>query len=123
MKLFHISDVLSVTTGRLVSSKGLKGFYELLNFLTSDDVNTHEVPDAMKACEPCLRSQFPSLFPDSAVMKASLKDLDKSLMAAGDDNAPRVKAITAWVESVRLKMDLPEVLPVHEMGVDKKQAR
>jgi hypothetical protein len=123
MKLFHISDVLSVTTGRLVSYRHTEGFYELLNFLTGVDVISIMAPSAMKACEPCLRSQFPSLFPDSAIMKACLKDLDKSLKAAGDDNASRVKAITAWVEGVRIKMNLPEVLPVHEMSVDKRHAR
>jgi hypothetical protein len=122
MRSFHISDVLSVTTERLVSSRHMDGVYELLNFLTGDDVLTHDVPGAMKECEPCLRSQFPALFPDSAVMKACLKDLDKSLKADGDDKAARAKTITAWVQSVRLKMNLPEMLPVYEMGVEKRHS-
>lgn len=122
MRQFHISDVLSVTTERLVSSRHMEGVYELLHFLTGDDVPTHEVPDAMKECEPCLRSQFPSLFPNDGVMKACLIDLDKSLKAAGDDKAARVKTTIAWVESVRLKMNLPEMLSVHEITMERRRA-
>lgn len=36
MKAFHIGDVLTVTTGRLVSPRHMYGVYEILNFLTGD---------------------------------------------------------------------------------------
>ena len=130
MKLFHISDVLTLTTTKLVSSRHMDGVYDILQFLTGRDVYTHQVPGAMKACEPYLRSQFPSLFPESADMKASLDDFEKSLDdfeksldVDGDDEASRAKLITDWVESVRLKMNLPQMLPLHEMHVDKRQVR
>ena len=119
MKTFHISDVLSVTTGRLVSSRHMEGIYEILNFLTGDDLLTHQLPRAIKECEPWLRTQFPKLFPDDPLMIGLLNGLDmivaEKTMPAGD-NATAM--IARWVEAVRCAYQLPEHLPVYEMGAD-----
>lgn len=60
-KVFHISDVLTITTGRLVSTRKMDGVYEILNFMTGESLYTHQLPRAMRECAPSLRAQYPLL--------------------------------------------------------------
>lgn len=60
-KRFHLGDVLSIATGRLVSSRGMDGVYDILNFMTGDSLYTHQLPRACKECRPYLLEQFPEL--------------------------------------------------------------
>ena len=119
-KKFHISDVLSVTTGRLVSSRHMDGIYEILNFLTGDNLFTHQLPRAMRECEPWLKSQFPYLMPDSPQMATLLERLKSDLAKAGQDRAKIQHVIFKWVGDVRQEAKpgevLPEMLPVYKMG-------
>lgn len=123
MKLFHISDVISITTGRLVSSRHIDGVYDVLNFLTGDDLHTHQLPRASNECLPWLRTQFPVLFPEDPKMAALLRELttrmeDPTLKGNGRNNDSRSVAVASWVESVRTACGLPVMLPVYEMGAD-----
>lgn len=61
MKQFHIGDVLSITTGRLVSSRHIEGVYDILNYMTGDNLFTHQLPRAAKQCKPALLVQHPRL--------------------------------------------------------------
>lgn len=85
MKLFHISDVLSVTTGRLVSSRHTEGIYDILNFLTNDKLFTHQLPRAMKECKPWLATLFPALMDDAPGMAERLADMDQRIKSAPQD--------------------------------------
>jgi len=114
MKSFHISDVLSVTTGRLVSCRHMEGIYDILNFLTGDNLFTHQLPRAGRECEPWLRTQFPQLFPDQPLIALALTRLDE-LMEDGDTREDRAAKITKWVEELRTVLELPEQIPVYEM--------
>ena len=58
-KNFHISDILTITDGRLVSFNGMDGVYDILNFMTGDDLFTHQLPRAMDICQPVLQKQLP----------------------------------------------------------------
>lgn len=60
-KDFHIGDILSVMTGRLVSPRHIEGVYDILNHLTADNLFTHQLPRASRECEPYLRERFPDL--------------------------------------------------------------
>lgn len=60
-KDFHISDVLTITTGILVSRDGMDGVYQILNWLTGDMIYTHQIPRVMRECAPELLRQFPAL--------------------------------------------------------------
>ena len=114
MKDFHISDLLTLTTGRLVGSRHMRGVYEILNFMTGDSLFTHQLPRAMEECEPWLRQQFPRLFPEDAMMAEMLKLLEGQLEAAASD-ADLAPLVAAWVESVRVAWGLPERVPVYEL--------
>lgn len=61
MKTFHLGDILSVTTERVLSPRGMAGIYELLNYMTDDDLFTHQLPRAATACRPGLLAQYPEL--------------------------------------------------------------
>lgn len=60
-KTFHIGDILSITTGKLVSPRHIDGVYDILNWLTDDNLMTHQLPRASRECEGFLRAQFPDL--------------------------------------------------------------
>lgn len=58
---FHLGDVLSITTGRLVSPRHVDGIYDILNFMTGESLYTHQLGRAMQACRPSLLNQHPAL--------------------------------------------------------------
>ena len=60
-KSFHLGDILSVTTGRLLSTDGIGGVYRILNHMTGDNLFTHQLPRAAQECAPALLEQFPAL--------------------------------------------------------------
>lgn len=60
-KEFHIGDILSITTGRLVSPRHIGGVYEILGWMVSEDLMTHQLPRVGRECEPNLRRQHPDL--------------------------------------------------------------
>jgi hypothetical protein len=67
-KDFHIGDILSITDGHLVSPRHIDGVYDILGWMTGDQLWTHQLPRASRECEPSLREQHPDLaavvFPD-----------------------------------------------------------
>ena len=58
-KKFHLGDVLSITTGWLVSPRGMGGVQDILDFMTGDNLFTHQLP--WVRCKPYLLEQFPQL--------------------------------------------------------------
>lgn len=60
-KQFHLGDVLSITDGRLMSPRHMEGVYDILNFMTGDNLFTHQLPRAMTECHPYLLKQHPQL--------------------------------------------------------------
>ena len=60
-KKFHLGDVLSITTGRLVSPRHIDGVYDILGFMTGESLFTHQLPRASDVCKPALFEQHPQL--------------------------------------------------------------
>lgn len=60
-KSFALADVLSVTTGRLLSRSHMDGIYGILGYMTGQDVYTHQVGDACDKAKPALLEQHPHL--------------------------------------------------------------
>jgi hypothetical protein len=58
---FHLGDILSVTTSRLVSPSHMDGIYSILNWMTSDNLFTHQLPRAGEECRGPLLDQHPDL--------------------------------------------------------------
>lgn len=59
-KEFPTASVLSVTTGRLLV-RDIGKFYEILNFITQDNLFTHQLVRASKFAAPLLIIQHPEL--------------------------------------------------------------
>ncbi len=117
MKTFHISDVLTLTTGLLVSNRHMEGVYEILSFLTGDNVWTHQIPRVMEECSPWLKAQYPHLFPDNPPMAALIVEFQKYIETPEGKN-DLTGACQRWCASVATAMKLPEQLSVYELGAD-----
>ena len=60
-RTFHLGDVLSITTGRLVSPRHMEGIHDILDWMTGDSLFTHQLPRAMDECQGPLLAQHPDL--------------------------------------------------------------
>lgn len=60
-RTFALADILTITTGRLVSPRGVDAIYDVLNFMTGDNLFTHQLPRAMGECAPAILAQHPDL--------------------------------------------------------------
>lgn len=58
---YHLGDLLSVTTDRLLSPDHIHGVARLLTHMTGDTLMTHQLPLASDAMVPELLAQFPWL--------------------------------------------------------------
>jgi hypothetical protein len=58
---FHLGDILSITTDRLVSPEHVGGVYKILNWMTGEELMTHQLPRASRECEGPLLEQHPQL--------------------------------------------------------------
>jgi len=61
MKHYHIGDILSVTTGKLVSTRLVDGVYDILAYMTGESPYTHQLGRFMDECRPHLLRQHPAL--------------------------------------------------------------
>lgn len=121
---FHIGDILSVTTGVLVSPEHIGGVYKILGWMVDEDLMTHQLPRVSRECEPFLREMFPDLadveIPDGTVtdeasMWAFLASLEPTLGTHRD--VPRLPRVdhTPIDPTSEIKMIRPD-LPI--IGID-----
>lgn len=61
VRQFHLGDLLTVTTGRLVGPSGMDGLQELLEWMTDGPVWTHQLDRAADVCKPHLLNRSPFL--------------------------------------------------------------
>jgi hypothetical protein len=60
-KTFHLGDVLSITTGKLLSKDKMDGVYSILNFMTGEILFVWQLPRAADCCKPVLLEYHPEL--------------------------------------------------------------
>jgi hypothetical protein len=101
-KPFHLGDILSVTTGRLVSPRHIEGVYDILNWMTGDSLFTHQLPRASRECRGPLLEQHPDL--------AAISVPDEF----GDGSKDSAKtAVDSWLaEQVAIYGETREVAPL-----------
>jgi hypothetical protein len=95
--LFETGVVLSITTGKLLCEMGR--VYDILNYMTGDNLFTHQLPRVVQECKPILLQQHPEL----ATIDAN--EVNK-------DNWQ--ECLASYVEQVG---DLLEVLPIMDDNV------
>lgn len=81
-RMFGLGAILTVTTDRMLA-RDIGDIYELLNFMTGDNLFTHQLPRAAGECKPALLEQHPQLadiavpdLPDADAYMAYLADLE-----------------------------------------------
>jgi hypothetical protein len=60
-KTFPIGAVLSVVTGRLVSENHMTGIYDVLSWMTGENVYTHQIPRISREATPVILAMHPHL--------------------------------------------------------------
>lgn len=58
---FHLGDLVSVATGRLVSPDGLAGVCAVCDFVTGQETMLHQIPRVLREITPILVEQLPWL--------------------------------------------------------------
>jgi hypothetical protein len=61
MTRYHLGDLLSITTGALVSPDHMQGVYRICDGVTGEQHFTHQLPRAARTLDPYLREQLPWL--------------------------------------------------------------
>ncbi|GAB3251842.1 DUF7736 domain-containing protein [Kineosporia babensis] len=117
---FHVGDLISVHSGRLVSPRHVDGLYDLLGWMTGDNLMTHQLPSASRIAQPYLEDQHPWLkdvtVPDWINSQATLeKWLSEIVPVLGEMHAVEQMPAMAWgvhdpIEDLRaIRPDLPIV--------------
>jgi len=81
-KDFDLRDVLTVTTGKLLTKKnnngdGIEALCRLLKHMTNENVDHHQIPRFTAECKPFILKKYPEL--NSDTFKRKLDVLDISL--------------------------------------------
>jgi len=87
--------------------------YDILNYMTDDNLFTHQLPRACRECEPWLKSQYPRLFSSDPQMEECLRLLDEMLEAVPDDS--KRQSVEDWVKHVKVVFALPDLLSVEQI--------
>ena len=105
-KQFDLSDVLSITTERLVSSRHMEGVYDILNWMTDDNLFTHQLPRASRECKPWLLRWFPELL----AINESIPQLQRMIDERGGDvGCPLWVANLIAVGAAKAVYDVPRI--------------
>ncbi len=83
---FDIGDVLSITTGVLLCPisgrrSPIEGVYDILNYMTGENLYTHQLPRVCKEAAPLILARYPQLA-DITIPKFSSPDDVPAFVAA-----------------------------------------
>jgi hypothetical protein len=113
---FHLGDVLTVTTERLVSPRHMEGVYDILNYMTGDNLFTHQLPRANGECRPALLAQHPQLAEVQVPDFGDDRDLAEQAVAAWLSEQVARYGETLPVEPLA-EIDHTRIDPIHELGL------
>lgn len=92
MKTYSLAKILNFADGRLLTSIG--DIYEFANYMTGDNLFTHQLPRAFRDIKPVLEAQLPWL--TSLWFKAAQERLTISLKGSTNPAAE----IALWVKEL-----------------------
>ena len=108
-KVFHIGDILSILSGKLVSPNHIGGVYAICDWMTGQANMTHQLPRVSREIEPQLRHDFPDLA--AADVPSGLNSEAKVLEFLGSLGLGE----TREVERLRDPMDHTDIDPIAEI--------
>lgn len=111
-KQFSTATVLTITTERMLCDVG--SVYVILNWMTSDNLFTHQLPRASRECKPFLLQWFPEL--EYFGSEEALKRLEGMLSGLTDEELKlHGKGICEdWIKSTNAVpefYDVPKIPP------------
>lgn len=113
---FSLAAVLTGMTGLALTRNAFDVVWPLLNWMTDDNLFTHQLPRAIDECEPTLRATFPELSGIIVPNFTSWDEADRWLTALAN-------AIGATREVPRLPAGVHQVInPVSEL-LDMRQGK
>lgn len=117
-KTFHLGDILTITAGALVSPRHMDGVYDILNWMTGDNLMTHQLPRACRECEGPLLAQHPDLAAVTVPEKFGDGSRESAEQAVGAWLAAQIAAYgqTREVEPLRPE-DHTRIDPMTEFGI------
>jgi len=96
---FQTGKVLSITTGFLLCENHVDGLYEILNFMTGENLFTHQLGRATKICAPAIIENYPSFDPEQnpelAFALRELQEMLKTETAKGQE----MELLRGWLAS------------------------
>ena len=110
---FSLATVLTITTGRLVAEDGIDSMYEILNYMTRDNLYTHQLLRASGECKPWLLRWHPKL---AEVRTWLLDQLIEESTKESDRTAD--EACKMWVAIERERLGLPAELSIQRIPQD-----
>lgn len=114
MKQFHLGDILSITTDRLVSNRHMDGIYDILSYMTDDNLFTHQLPRASDECKPALLEQHPQL------ADVGVSELDK--IPDWQTRSGRAAMVGEWLAPLVVQfgeyLDVEMLLPGEHMKIN-----
>ena len=120
MREFHISDVLTITTGRLLSNRHVEGIYDILGHMTGEQLYTHQLGRASEACRPHLEKRYPMLAASDPVVSRQMEVLAYTIATYPKDVS---HAILGCVSLIQASHQLPEMLEVDVIPPGEYEAR
>lgn len=91
---FPLDEILSITTGCLVADRDMRAVCDVLNFMTGDDLFTHQLPRAADWARPLIFAQHPRL-----VDVPEPTDLN-----VGGDKVATQERIATWLVPLRERL-------------------
>lgn len=107
MKSYHLTAILNITTGRLLSS--MYDIYDVLNHITGDNLFTHQLPRACRFAAPILLAKYPELSVYSS--QPAMDSLTRWLSIPGDETPEN--RIQFWLAEMQMMHpDIPKEFEV-----------
>lgn len=111
---FTTAELLTVIDGKMMCPIGR--IYEILNWVTRDNLMTHQLPRASREAEPFLRETFPSLA--AITVPAGLNSQEKVETYVASLNLPESWPVPRMPSSDHARID-PILELQHMVGADK----
>ncbi|GAC1391300.1 MAG: hypothetical protein NVSMB46_03300 [Candidatus Saccharimonadales bacterium] len=98
---FHIGDVLSITTSRVTSPRGMEGIYDILGYMTDDRPFSTQLSHFAEECSPHLKQQLGEILKPYSEIPATVLD---------------TLSMYKWLQSITDKMNGDPFLKVDKIG-------
>lgn len=94
---FQMGKILSVTTGELLSENHISGIYEILGFMTGENLYTHQLGRAMEMCASAIIEAYPDLSPDNPQLSSLVANLLSCLEEQSTND--KGKILLGWLRN------------------------